>query len=709
MKRTPGPRLLAGLLLLAVTLASVGLVAGEGSGTIYRGADPARFRSHLEWRTSDYGGGDSPDFVLRRRTLLKVYARAGEQILLASSGVGVAGGAGDIRVLVPGQVTGTIGQETVPDLAAPIPAPPAGVYANGFSCADQRAAAAPAANLGRIESRAQEEAGPLPAAGGYNPCVYSAPVEGIYDVVFTGPDGASSDRNAVVSGLVDSPAADFGDGQRTAVTAWDVTVRDGAGADQAGRVFAYYYAGNTGGGARPITGQVYAVTSTGFIYRVFFTGDPFGFIFYANQRGFRNSDGTPLYRNLLADPNAPFQDQNQLRELQGGATLLPPTYPIFISRPDPLALDALGIPRAPVPPQIRDFAFAGPGGETSTGVNEGGSFSFVTTQPGVFYVVVSRDGVSFDPTDPANRVLRGVADVAGPITVVWDGRDNQGEPFPVGDYEAAAAVQGGEVHFPQLDVENNLDGGPEIELLNPPDRTGDGLGDCPPWNGGCLGAFYDDRGYRTAAPDLTLVGQAVNGNLCPGDAANPRGFGNPPVVPNSDPIAGFDSSSSQRGFGFAFDANPDRVCLETGGFGDKKALDLWTYYPSNVLTAPVRVVGPTAISLRSLTATREGGSVVVRWETGVELGTAGFHVLRSATGDPEGAVRVTPRLIPARGGPSAGASYSFAVAAGDPAGDEAYWLEEVEASGATARYGPVRPAAAPSAGPNTVLLPMVRR
>lgn len=692
--------LLSSVLLVAVSLAVAAVASGEGSGTIYRGTDPTRFRSHLEWRTSSYGGGDSPDFVLRRRTLLKLYALQGERILLGSSAIGV--GIGDIRVFHPGEVSGTIGQEIIPALSG---IPQQGSFANGFSCAAQRSDAGD--GRGRIGTRTEETAGPLPNSGGYAPCIYVAPVTGIYDIVFTGPDGPDSDENAQVSGSLDAPASDFGADQRTSVTAWDVTVRNGAGADQSGRLFVYYYTGNTGGGARPLTGESYAVTSSGFVYRTFFTGDPFGFIFYANQRGFQNSDGMPLYRNLLADPSAATQDQNQLREIQGGVRLLPPTYPIFISRPDPIVLDALGIPRTPEPPAIRDFAFAGPQGQPSTGIAEGGTFSFVTTQPGFFYIVVSRDGASFDPTDPANRVLRGVADVAGPITVIWDGRDNQGQPFPAGDYAAAMAVQGGELHFPQIDVENNLAGGPEIELINPPDVTGDGAGDCPPWNGGCFGAFYDDRGYRTAGGDL--VGIAVNGNLCPGNAANPRGFGNPPVVAASDPIAGFDTRSGQRAFGFAVDANPSSICMVNGGFGDKKALDLWTYYPSNVLRIPLSIVGPTAISLRSLTASREGNRVVVRWETGVELGTAGFHILRSPTGAPEDATRVTITLIPARGNASAGATYSWSLpTVSDPEGDDAFWLVEVETSGASTRYGPVRPAVTPATVRYWVALPLIR-
>jgi hypothetical protein len=227
----------------------------------------------------------------------------------------------------------------------------------------------------------------------------------------------------------------------------------------------------------------------------------------------------------------------------------------------------------------------------------------------------------------------------GLVTVEWNGLDNAGDPFPVGEYSAKAAVQGGEVHFPFLDVENNADGGPVVELLNPPDITRDGVGDCPPWVGGCFGAFYDDRGYETGG---VLVGQSVNGPLCRGDAQNPRGFGNPPEIAASDPEEGFDSRTNQRAFGFRREANPSTICVREGGFGDKKALDLWTYYPSNELFTPLRIIDLTAVTLRSFTASRTADGVELRWETGVELNTAGFHVLRSATGAEADAVRVTP-------------------------------------------------------------------
>jgi hypothetical protein len=705
-------KLASGLALLALTLAAVGLASGEGSGTIYRVDDPEPFRSNIEWRTSSYGGGDSPEFVLRRRTLLKVYAQQGEAILTGSSGIDVGEGvepnAGDIRIFVPGAVTGSIGQETIPELQPAPGGSPPGVFANGFSCLAQRDAAGD--GRGRISSRDQELAGPLPNTGGYAPCVYIAPVTGIYSVIFSGPSGADSDEEPTISGQLNPTPADFGPLQATSVTAWDVTVRSegGNGPTRPGRLFAYYFAANTGGNGRPIGGDAFTVTDTGFRYRISISGDPYGFLFFANRRGFQNTDGTALYRTLMADPRAGTQDQNQLRELQGNVRLLPPQFPLFVSEPDPLVLTALGIPLTPIPPTLTGFTFQGARGDDSTSVDAGGVFSFTSTQPGAFAIVVSRDGTNFDPTEPRNRVLRGEATAGVPMSVTWDGRDNSGEPFPLGDYRALAAVKGGEIHFPFLDVENNLSGGPVIQLENPPDLNADGTGDCPPWAGACFGAFYDDRGYRTAAG--TLVGQAVNGNLCPGDANNPRGFGNPPLLGASDQSIGFDSRSRQRAFGFDSGGNPGSICVQDSGFGDKKGLDLWTFYPSNIQNAPLRIIDATAVTLRRLTAARSGVGVEVRWETGVELGTAGFHLLRSTTGTLADAVRVTPALIPARGGATEGAAYSWADAtATDPAATYSYWLEEHEIGGATRLYGPVRSAPASAAGANTVMLPLVMR
>ena len=92
---------------------------------------------------------------------------------MGSTAVGV--GESDILVFDPGTVTGPIGQEVIP--ATP-----------DFSCEAQRPDTT-TTNIGRIRSRAEELAGPLPTAGGYEPCRFSAPTTGIYSVIMIGPNG----------------------------------------------------------------------------------------------------------------------------------------------------------------------------------------------------------------------------------------------------------------------------------------------------------------------------------------------------------------------------------------------------------------------------------------------------------------------------------------------------------------------------------------
>jgi hypothetical protein len=708
-RRRPSPRhLLLITVLLAIAAAAPGPIAAEGSATLYPASTSSSFRANLEWRTTFYGASNTLGFNILRRTLIKVYVEQGEHMLVGSSGVDVSGAPdeGDILILNPGQVTGPIGTETIAPLAGVADPPQPGAFANGLSCLAQRAVAGNESR-GRIGSRAAELAGPntennlLPA--GYRPCVYTAPVTGIYNVIFTGPYGFSSNEEPLVSGAISPSAADFGPSQGGSVTAWDVSVRKALNdpATESGRAFTYYFTGNTGGGGRNVISTAVIVTDFGFTYRVQYAADPFGFIVFANHFGYSDTDGSPLYHAIMADPSAPTQDQNELKLLQGGVQLFPPRYPIFFAAPYGPALDALGIPREPIIPTVADLAFAGTRSGNVSGVDEGGSFSFRTSQAGVYTVIISYDGLDFSPNNPRNRLLRGVAAAAGPITVRWNGRGNDGVPFPVGDYLARMQVQGGEVHFPFLDVENNINGGPIVELIDPPDANGDGVGDCPPWSGGCFGAFYDDDGYLTA--DGALVGSAVGGPLCPG------GEGRPPVLLKSDPVLGYDTRTNQRAFGFPYDANPATVCSPDGGYGDKKGLDLWTFYPSNRLETPLRIVdAATAVTLRSFTATAGAAGVTLRWETGSELNSAGFHLLRAEGGGRASAVQVTPALIPARGSASAGAAYSWVDASARAGARYSYWLQELELDGRANEYGPAVVGPAPSAGPFSVWVPLLR-
>jgi uncharacterized repeat protein (TIGR01451 family) len=547
--------------LIALGIGSLPAFASGSANLWPSGA--AGNRANTEWRTSSYGGG-----LLRRRTLIKAFMNAGEVLMLGSSAVGQ--GTSDILVYNPGVVTGPIGGETVPALGS-------------FSCNAQRTAGGAPPNQGMITSRAQELAGPdtIPTggvAGAYVPCHYAAPSTGVYDIAFLGPNGFANDIDAaVVADVALASPNDFNANQGSSVAAWDATVRANvtSTANITGRVFTYYLALFTGGNGLPVFPSVFPVTNDGYRYRVDLRGmDPNGWLVYGNQVGFLDSDGTtPLYHDAVAVNSG---TPGQLTSIQGGVTFSRPMFPLFFEPPAAASIAALGIPTTPTAPLMTSLTFAGNvGGNTST-VNSGGTFTFTSNVPGVYDIVISRDGINFDPTLPANRSLRGVRG-AGVQTVTWNGQDNVGVPFPVGTYTVHAAFHGGEYHFPMIDVENDTQGGPTITLLNPPG------GVCPALVGACAAGFYDDRAYRTLNGTIVDAGNTVGNVLC--------GV-TPPTTPFSDPINGYNTTSTQRAYGTANDGNTNVPC--TGSFGDTKGLDEWTFYPSNNVLTPLVIVATAA-------------------------------------------------------------------------------------------------------------------
>ncbi len=552
---------LAGILMTAAP------AAASGSSNLWPNP-PAGSRANLEWRTGSYGGG-----LLARRTLVKAFMQAGEVLMLGSSAVGV--GLGDVLVYNPGVVTGPIGGETVP-----VPA------SASFSCNTQRLAGGAPPTQGKITTRAQELAGPdsIPTSGtgGYVPCHYAAASTGVYDVVFLGPLGFADNTDGTVGADVALTAAsDTSAAQGTSIAAWDATVRSGLGSvtNITGRVFTYYLALFTGGNGLPVFPSLFPVTSDGYRYRVDLRGmDPNGWLVYGNQLGFLDSDGTtPLYHDAVADATAnAFGGPGQLVGIQGAVTFQRPSFPLFFEPPAAESLNALGIPLAPTAPVMSSLSFAGNLGGNTSLVNNGGTFRYASTVPGVYDIVISHDGIDFDPTTLLNRSLRG-ARAAGVQTVSWDGKDNAGNFFPVGTYQVHASFHGGEYHFPMIDVENDTQGGPTLTLLNPPGTT------CPTLTGGCNAGFYDDRAYRT------LNGTVVNSGNAPGTVL--CGV-TPPATPASNAILGFNTATTQRAFGAASGGNNNVPC--TGSFGDAKGLDLWTYYPSNTILAPLNIVASAA-------------------------------------------------------------------------------------------------------------------
>ncbi|HXU62851.1 MAG TPA: DUF11 domain-containing protein, partial [Polyangia bacterium] len=535
-----------------------------GSANLWPNGAPGN-RANTEWRTNSYGGG-----VLIRRTLIKAYLTAGQVLMLGSSAIGQ--GTSNILVWNPGLITGPIGNENV--AAAP-----------SFSCNTQRTAVGAPANQGMITSRAQELAGPdtIPTGSvvnGYVPCHYAAPSTGIYNIAFLGPNGFSDATDgAVAADVALAAAGDFDATQGTSVAAWDATVRANltTTVNITGRVFTYYLALFTAGNGLPVFPSVYPITRDGYRYRVDLRGmDPNGWLVYGNQVGFLDSDGaTPLYHDAVAQNSG---SPGQLTSIQGGVTFARPSFPLFFEMPSAAAIAGLGIPATPTTPVMSALSFSGNLGGNTSLVNSGGTFHFTTNVSGVYEIVISADGVNFDPTDPANRSLRGVR-AAGAQTVAWDGRDNSGAFFAIGSYSVHASFHGGEYHFPMIDVENDTQGGPSITLLNPPG------GVCPALTGGCNSGFYDDRAYRTLNGTVVDSGNTVGSVLC---------GNNPPATAASNTITGFNTTSNQRAYGAGSGGNANVPCDPTGNFGDTKGLDTWTYYPSNTRLAPLNIVAAAA-------------------------------------------------------------------------------------------------------------------
>lgn len=527
---------IAGVLLPATLLLSLPpqTARAEGSRELYANGGK---RALTEWRTNTTAG-------LYRRTFFRVFARTGEQILMGSSAVGV--GQGDIVLYRPEQIASS--QIAPTALSAIIPE---------FKCSTYRSSNPGA---GQLNTRAKEIAGPLPAPGGYLPCVYTVNQTGVYWIAMYGPDGASGGADGD-AGTIDAP--NVGTGQRSGVSMWDITVRSPSGQNLSGRVFVDYLVQITGGNgpSRRVFSTIYAVTADGFVYKVDLRGlDPYGYIFYGNRVGFLDPDGkTPLYHDVVGS-------DNQMTTLEGGVILAPAEAKLFFQYPAAdLPADILP---SPIPPAITNVAFQGSAGSHNAYHSSGGIFTYQGTIGGINQIVISRNGSNFDPTLPENRVIYAQS-VAGVNSVTWDGKDNAGNPFPVqNNFIYKMTFHAGEYHFPMLDVENSMLGGPTITLLNPIN------GVCPLAT--CRHAFYDDRGYRLSN------GQTIGtpGSVLPGQGA--------PSVAYSDPINGFDTASSQRAFGND----------SGGGFGDRKGLDLWTYYPVEPITGTLNVIPQTTQDLR---------------------------------------------------------------------------------------------------------------
>lgn len=419
-------------LVLSLWLAQPALAEGSRS---YHPAGAPGDRAWLEYIT---GGILNNTAGIARRTTIYVYAWEGETLYLGSSAVGV--GAGGIEYVSP---TGAVG-----------------------NCGAQ----------GLIATRAQELAGPQPLnAAGYVPCVVNvAPGQGgIWDIRFISPNPGGGGANNPPLNPADQNWAQA-DPTRQATAAWDVTVASAGGVEIPGRAFADFMAMNMGGNgtlADPAALDTifYILTNDGYLYTIDLNKmNPFGFIFFGNNKGFQDAAGTRMYRSVQLIDDTTLQPGEVVHNPGLPDTALDITHKIFFNIPSAdlptqavstLGLEWLRLPAPVIPPPPANFRFIGAGGQGgSTGVGQGGTFYFDLPlgYSGGYSISIdlTNDG---DFVDAVDRILQGNATPGATNVLVWDGLDGLGQPVgaqPI-SYEAEIRLNSGEVHFPFLDVEAN--------------------------------------------------------------------------------------------------------------------------------------------------------------------------------------------------------------------------------------------------------------
>ncbi|GGR03384.1 hypothetical protein GCM10008957_15320 [Deinococcus ruber] len=480
-----------------------------------------------------------------RKTTLFVYANAGETLALGSSSLLSTLSTTSTAINVyAGEVnlTGTV-------TATPVKV-----------CKPQ------ADKTGYIETRLQETSGPNTLnSSGYIPCAYTVPTggTGVYTVEFLAPTPVAD--NGVTANTVGNawPTPTATD---SSIAAWDVTVVK-SGAAVPGRVWTTYLAMNSGGNSRPVVLNLFVQTKDGYLYKMKQNLDPYGFVFFANNKGVTNTSGLPSFQS------APVASATYGSPVVGADTGTNITHKLFFNTPagdlpSTVGSDWLRTASPTTPPTPTGLTFTGREGTagyagSSSGILLGGTFTF--TNPG-------NQSFSYRLTVPlsingtnSNRVLVGTA-TPGTNTVDWDGRDGNNKTVAAGSFSYVASVTlfAGEVHFPLLDSENAIG-------LNITRQT---LSDA---SAGLI--YWDDR-------LLTQTNGVSN---------NTAGAPNPDVTP-----AGADSTTTPQ---HSWNTS----------FGDKKIMDTWAYYPSSPATASnavqVRSADISIVKASSVTTAPRGGTV----------------------------------------------------------------------------------------------------
>ncbi|KAB7666278.1 Ig-like domain-containing protein [Bacillus sp. B1-b2] len=492
------------ILVIGMLLGSNLPVYAEGSKELTKNGG---YRPYLEWDTEHYLA------EIPRTSKMKVYVKVGETINVGSSVPDSATDKKDIVVISP--------SNKVHELD---------VLSSG---------------KGLINTRAKELAGPKKNNnGGFEPLTINVDEEGVWEVQFHSPTPTRKDPLKLEVNQ-DFPT----DGnQASTIAAWDITVRNKDNVDQLGRVFADYLSMNMGANNISVNSDLYVLTKDGYQYKTSLNGmDPFGFIFFSNNRGFVDLENkSTLYRSITMDKDS--------MKLHGNISVHRPsaaddatniTHRVFINEPSK-DLPA-SIPTSAIAPDLpENFSFQGNNNTTNvTYEGEGGGFTFYTNRVSSYQMIIDtagEDGPDGEFDLATDTVIENITN-AGLNTVKWDGKDSKGndlQSLPDNKpYNVKVSLKGGEYHFPMLDVENNPRG-LKIELLNPPAGITYPSGMKP------TTVFYNEEPFYTA--NGTFIGLGGNGN--------------------SNPTAGIDSAIVEN-----------KAHAFTSNYGDNKGIDTWTYFP----------------------------------------------------------------------------------------------------------------------------------
>jgi predicted extracellular nuclease len=193
-------------------------------------------------------------------------------------------------------------------------------------------------------------------------------------------------------------------------------------------------------------------------------------------------------------------------------------------------------------------------------------------------------------------------------------------------------------------------GGTNGSPLPPPDATG-------------------TIGLAAGAGKVALVASITPlSGVCPAGAVDLVGYGTANCFEGTGPApAPSNTLSVQRG---------NRGRTDT----DDNAADFQALAPE-----PQNTTSPSAVTVRWITVRPVGAAVLVRWQTGAEVGLLGFDVYRVRAG---ARVKLTAQLIPARGGVS-GHVYAYRVARAVPR--SRYAIRAVEVNGSRSWLARGRP------------------